>query len=89
MKSPLFALATAFLLIAANANAVTCVEGVRRAGCETSKGAVVVNKPVAEVPVVKTPANAVVVEPAKEVVVKPKAEVVPECRMVEGKRVCR
>lgn len=87
MKSLLMTLAGACLMIAADANAVTCEEGVRRAGCETAKGAVVVRKPAA--PVAEVPAKEVVVEPERAVVEKPKVEVVPECRIVDGRRVCR
>ncbi len=86
MKTSLMTLAAACLMIAANANAVTCEEGVRRAGCETSRGVVEVRKPV---PVAEVPHKEVVVEPTKEVIEKPKVEVVPECRIVDGRRVCR
>ncbi|HNC51022.1 MAG TPA: hypothetical protein PLO14_02105 [Accumulibacter sp.] len=86
MKTLSVTLAVACLMIAAQAKAVTCEEGVRHAACETSRGAVEVRKPV---PVAEVPHKEVVVEPTREVVEKPKVEVVPECRIVDGRRVCR
>ena len=89
MKILVMSLSVALLMMAAvtNANAVTCAEGVRRAGCVGPEGAVAVRKPE---PVVVEPKKEVVVVPQKEVVVVPEKEVVgPPCRMTEGRRVCR
>jgi len=82
------------------AYAVTCVDGVRRAECETAAGVVEVRKPVEPVPVrgveVVAPARAVEGAPEREAPVAREAEVreaevrtVPECRIVDGRRVCR
>ena len=91
MKTITMFLSTALLMMVAvaNAAAVTCAEGVRRAGCAGPNGAVAVRKPVAAVPpkaVVVAPApKAVVVAPApKPVVVAP----AHACRYVNGVRVC-
>ena len=93
MKTIVMSLSAALLMMAAvtNANAVTCAEGVRRAGCVGPEGAVAVRKPEA---VVVAPQKDVVVVPKKEVVVVPEKEVVGApagrpCRMVGGVRVCR
>ena len=83
MKKITMSLSAALLMMVAvtNANAVTCAEGVRRAGCAGPNGAVAVRKPVAAVP-----PKAVVVAPApKPVVVAPARA----CRYVDGVRVCR
>ncbi|WP_299069983.1 hypothetical protein, partial [Accumulibacter sp.] len=65
-----------------NADAVTCANGVYRAGCAGPNGAVVARKPVAVAPAPR----AVVVAPApRAVVVAPAAG----CRYVNGVRVCR
>ena len=82
MKTPFVLLAAACWMVTANAAAeVVCADGVRRARCEE------VRKPV---PVVAEPRKEVVVEPAREVVApKKEVEMAPECRMVEGRRVCR
>lgn len=88
MKTIVMSLSAALVMMAAvtNANAVTCAEGVRRAGCVGPEGAVAVRKPE---PVVVAPKKEVVV-PQKEVVVVPEKEVVgAPCRMIEGRRVCR
>ena len=96
MKASAFTLLAAILtvILAPNAYAVTCVDGVRRAGCETERGAVEVRKPVEAVPargVEVAPARGVEVVPGREVPVAREAEVrvTPECRMVDGRRVCR
>ena len=97
MKASAFTLSAAVLtvILAPSASAVTCVDGVRRAGCETERGAVEVRKPVEPVPargvVEVAPARGVEVAPAREVPVAREAEVrvTPECRMVDGRRVCR
>ena len=86
--------AIAAITLASSAYAVECVDGVRRAGCETSRGAVAVRKPVEPVPargVEVAPARGVEVAPAKELPAAREAEVrvTPECRMVDGRRVCR
>ncbi len=89
MKTIVMSLSAALVMMAAvtNANAVTCAEGVRRAGCVGPEGAVAVRKPE---PVVVAPTKEVVVAPKKEVVVVPEKEVVgAPCRMIEGRRVCR
>lgn len=89
MKTIVMSLSAALVMMAAvtNANAVTCAEGVRRAGCVGPEGAVAVRKPE---PVVVAPKKEVVVVPQKEVVVVPQKEVVgAPCRMIEGRRVCR
>lgn len=84
MKTIAMSLSAALLMIAAvtNADAVTCANGVYRAGCAGPNGAVVARKPVAVAPAPK----AVVVAPApRPVVVTPAAG----CRYVNGVRVCR
>ena len=84
MKPIVMSLSAALLMIAAvtNADAVTCANGVYRAGCAGPNGAVVARKPVAVAPAPK----AVVVAPApRAVVVAPAAG----CRYVNGVRVCR
>jgi len=86
--------AIAAMTFASGAYAVECADGVRRAGCETSRGAVEVRKPVEPVPargVEVAPARGVEVAPAREVPAAREAEVrvTPECRMVDGRRVCR
>jgi len=89
MKTIVMSLSAALVMMAAvtNGNAVTCAEGVRRAGCVGPEGAVAVRKPE---PVVVAPKKEVVVVPQKEVVVVPEKEVVgAPCRMIEGRRVCR
>lgn len=89
MKTIVMSVSAALVMMAAvtNANAVTCAEGVRRAGCVGPEGAVAVRKPE---PVVVAPKKEVVVVPQKEVVVVPEKEVVgAPCRMIEGRRVCR
>lgn len=89
MKTIVMSLSAALVMMAAvtNANAVTCAEDVRRAGCVGPEGAVAVRKPE---PVVVAPKKEVVVVPQKEVVVVPEKEVVgTPCRMIEGRRVCR
>ena len=83
MKTIVMSLSAALLMIAAvtNADAVTCANGVYRAGCVGPNGAVVARKPVAVAPAPK----AVVVAPApRAVVVAPAAG----CRYVNGVRVC-
>lgn len=73
------------LCIPLGAQAVTCVDGVYRAGCVGPNGAVVTRK------VPAPPPRAVVVTPAP-VVVKPAPVVVTPahgCRWVNGVRVCR
>ena len=96
MKASAFTLPAAILAMtfASGAYAVDCADGVRRAECETSRGAVEVRKPVEPVPargVEVAPARGVEVAPAREVPVARDAEVraTPECRMVDGRRVCR
>ena len=96
MKASAFTLSAAVLTVTlvSSAYAVTCVDGVRRAGCETERGAVEVRKPVEPVPargVEVAPARGVEVVPGREVPVAREAEVrvTPECRMVDGRRVCR
>ena len=96
MRASAFTLSVAIAAItfASGAYAVECVDGVRRAGCETSRGAVEVRKPVEPVPargVEVAPARGVEVAPAKELPAAREAEVrvTPECRMVDGRRVCR
>lgn len=89
MKTIVMSLSATLLMMAAvtDANAVTCAEGVRRAGCVGPEGAVAVRKPE---PVVVAPTKEAVVVPKKEVVVVPEKEVVgAPCRMIEGRRVCR
>ena len=84
MKTIVMSLSAALLMIAAvtNVDAVTCANGVYRAGCAGPNGAVVARKPVAVAPAPK----AVVVAPApRAVVVAPAAG----CRYVNGVRVCR
>ena len=84
MKPIVMSLSAALLMIAAvtNADAVTCANGVYRAGCAGPNGAVVARKPVAVAPAPR----AVVVAPApRAVVVAPAAG----CRYVNGVRVCR
>ncbi|QKS30435.1 MAG: hypothetical protein HT579_16835 [Candidatus Accumulibacter similis] len=95
---PAAVLAMAF---GSGAYAVTCVDGVRRAECETAAGVVEVRKPVEPVPVrgvEVAPARAVEVAPARAVEVAParEAEVrdaevrtAADCRIVDGRRVCR
>ncbi|MBL8416561.1 MAG: hypothetical protein JNM42_19220 [Propionivibrio sp.] len=83
MKTIAMSLSAALFMMVTvtNASAVTCAEGVRRAGCAGPNGAVAVRKPVAAVP-----PKAVVVAPApKPVVVAP----AHACRYVNGVRVCR
>lgn len=96
MKNSAFNLAAAVLALtfASGAYAVECADGVRRAGCETSRGAVEVRKPVEPVPargVEVAPARGVEVAPAREAPAAREAEMrmTPECRMVDGRRVCR
>jgi len=96
LKASVFALPAAILAMtfASGACAVECADGVRRAECETSRGAVEVRKPVEPVPergVEVAPARGVEVAPAREVPAARDAEVraTPECRMVDGRRVCR
>ena len=96
MKASAFILSAAILTmaLAPSAYAVTCVDGVRRAGCETERGAVEVRKPVEPVPargVEVAPARGVEVAPAREAPAAREAEMrmTPECRMVDGRRVCR
>jgi hypothetical protein len=74
------------MMLASGAYAVECRDGVRRAECETSRGAVEVRKPVEPVP-----ARGVEMAPAREAPAAREAEmrVTPECRMVDGRRVCR
>jgi len=76
-------LSVLFLLSASisTAQAVTCVNGVYRAGCAGPNGAAVVNKNV------PPPRGAVVVAPPRggAVVVKP----APQCAWVNGRKVCR
>ena len=89
MKTIALTLSTALLILAGvgNADAVTCANGVYRAGCAGPNGAVVARKPVAVAPraVVVAPApRAVVVAPAPRAVV-----VAPACHYVNGVRVCR
>ena len=92
MKTILRSLSAALLMMAAvsSANAVVCADGVRRAECVGREGAVEVRKPEAVVAPreeVVAPRNEEVrVAPEKDVVVAPGRE---ECRMVEGRRVCR
>jgi hypothetical protein len=83
MKTLAISLSASLLMLAAvsNANAVTCAEGVRRAGCAGPNGAVAVRKPVTAVP-----PKAVVVAPAPKAVVVAPAHA---CRHVNGVRVCR
>jgi len=84
MKTIVMSLSAALVMMAAvtNADAVTCANGVYRAGCAGPNGAVVARKPVAVAPAPK----AVVVAPAPgAVVVAPAAG----CRYVNGVRVCR
>jgi len=84
MKTIVMSLSAALLMIAAvtNADAVTCANGVYRAGCAGPNGAVGARKPVAVAPAPR----AVVVAPApRPVVVAPAAG----CRYVNGVRVCR
>lgn len=77
-------LSALFLLSAgiSTAQAVTCVNGVYRAGCAGPNGGAVVNKNV-----VPPRGGAVVVAPPRggAVVVKP----VPQCAWVNGRKVCR
>ncbi len=71
------------LVSVSSAQAVTCANGVYRAGCVGPNGAAVVHKPV--------PPRAVVVTP-KPVVVAPRPVVVvpaPRCAWVNGHKVCR
>jgi hypothetical protein len=96
MKAHAFTLSAAILgmTLGSSAHALECADGVRRAGCETARGAVEVRKPVEPVPargVEVAPARGVEVAPAREVPVAREAEVraAPECRMVDGRRVCR
>ena len=96
MKASVFALSAAILgmTLASSAHALECADGVRRAGCETARGAVEVRKPVEPVPargVEVAPARGVEVVPGREVPVAREADVrvTPECRMVDGRRVCR
>ena len=84
MMTIVMSLSAALVMMAAvtNADAVTCANGVYRAGCAGPNGAVVARKPVAVAPAPK----AVVVAPApRAVVVAPAAG----CRYVNGVRVCR
>lgn len=81
MKTSLILLGAlcATLVNISQANAVTCANGVYRAGCAGPNGAVVAKKPA-----VVAPPKAVVVVPAQPVVVTPK-----HCHIVNGVRVCR
>ena len=103
MKASPFVLPAALLAVtlASAAYGVECVEGVRRAGCETARGAVEVRKPVVPVPVrgvevapvhadEVAPARGVEVVPAREAPVAREVEVrgATECRIVDGRRVC-
>lgn len=85
MKTLAKTLGAALLMMAAvtDANAVTCANGVYRAGCAGPNGAVVARKPVA---VVAPAPRAVVVAPAPRAVVVAPA---PGCHFVNGVRVCR
>ena len=96
MKARAFTLSAAILgmTLTSSGHALECADGVRRAGCETERGAVEVRKPVEPVPargIEVVPARGVEVAPAREVPVAREAEVraTPECRMVDGRRVCR
>ncbi|QKV57757.1 MAG: hypothetical protein HT580_11445 [Dechloromonas sp.] len=78
--------AVAMMATIANAHAVTCAEGVYRAGCAGPNGAAVVRKPAPPPAVVVAPPPRAVVTPA------PRAVVVPPphgCVWVDGRRVCR
>lgn len=88
MKTPLIYLAGAVAAMAsiADANAVTCAEGVYRAGCAGPNGAAVVRKPAPPPAVVVAPAPRAVVTPAPRAVVVPPPH---ECAWVNGRRVCR
>ncbi len=89
MKTIAMSLSAAVLMMAAvtSANAVTCVEGDRRAECVGREGAVAVRKPAPEV---VAPRKEVVAVPEKEVVRVPEKEsVAAPCHMVDGRRVCR
>jgi hypothetical protein len=90
MKKLSFTLPAAMFAIAfaSGAFAVTCAEGVRHAGCVSSKGAVELRKPVEPVPargVEVAPARAVEVPAARVVEPRP----VERCAVVDGRRVCR
>jgi hypothetical protein len=87
MKTTLIYLASAFVAMSAmaDANAVTCANGVYRAGCAGPNGAVVARKP--------APPAAVVVAPPPRAVVVPPPRPVPMppphgCAWVDGRRVC-
>ena len=64
------------LVSVSNTQAITCANGVYRAGCVGPNGAAVVHKPV--------PPRAVVVAPRPVVVVP-----APRCAWVNGHKVCR
>ncbi len=83
MKTMLALLGTVFLLLSgvSDARAVTCAQGVYRAGCAGPNGVVVAPK----APVIVAPRAPVMVAPVRPVVVAP----AHPCRMVNGVRVCR
>jgi hypothetical protein len=82
--SPTFWLAAVLAMgVFGDANALTCANGVYRAGCAGPNGAVVVPKGGA---VVVPPARAVVVPPPRRAVVVPPAV---NCAWVNGRKVCR
>lgn len=70
-----------FLLAVSVSYAVTCANGVYRAGCANANGAVVVKK---------APPAAVVVNPKPVVVAPPVKVVTPavQCAWVNGRKVC-
>ena len=86
MKTTLAYLTSTFLLMVAtaDANAVTCAQGVYRAGCAGPNGAVVARKPAPPPPVVVAPAPRAVVVPAPRPVAP-----VHNCAWVNGRQVCR
>ncbi len=89
-NSPTFWLAAVLAMgVFTDANALTCANGVYRAGCAGPNGAVVAPKGGAAV--VAPARGAVVVPPARAVVVPPARAVVvpPPCTWINGRRVCR
>jgi hypothetical protein len=67
-----------------DADAIECAKGVHREGCVDQEGAAVVREPVHE----EVAPKAVVVEP-RPVERVPEAAVREDCRIIDGRRVCR
>jgi hypothetical protein len=88
MKTIAMTFSAALLMLTAvtDAGAIECAEGARHAGCVGREGAVAVDKPVHKE--VVEPRRVEVVEPRKEPEVY-RAPVHEDCRMIDGRRVCR